>query len=305
MFKLGSDRPGKTKGPRKKQLWGRDFDIVADGLDEKQVVRFVDDLMKQSEVSPSAKVSSILKTAAWDAEQIVASLKLRAQKEAEEEAAKIIAQANQEAEGISRKARTATEAAAGEEAEIGATETEPEALVTTGDKTEEPAHLQEEATVPEPVTVTGNESLGPSLPEKEPEAGETKRSLPKQEGHSLYTGEVELNVGVPVDPNLVSKLYNYLQTTPEIKFVRTSGSWNRGTMITVVLDKPIPLINVLTSKIPEAEVTPEQPGKDGFVKDRKGVRSIILTLKEGCYSVSWNCNARLAISLSASCCNSG
>ena len=51
MFKLGSDKPGKTKGPKKKQLWGRDFDIVADGLDEKQVVRFVDDLMKQIGVS--------------------------------------------------------------------------------------------------------------------------------------------------------------------------------------------------------------------------------------------------------------
>jgi len=110
---------------------------------------------------------------------------------------------------------------------------------------------------------------------------ETEPSLLKPDRQSLYTGEVELAISVPIVPSMVAKLYNYLQTTPEIKFVRTSGSWNRDTTITVVLDKPIPLISVISSKIPEAEVAPERPEKDGFVKGRRGVRRITLSRKEG------------------------
>jgi len=79
---------------------------------------------------------------------------------------------------------------------------------------------------------------------------------------------------------MVSKLYNYLQTTPEIKLVQASGSWERGTTITVVLDKPIPLISAISSKIPEAEAKPERPERDGFVKGKRGVRRITIALKE-------------------------
>jgi len=80
---------------------------------------------------------------------------------------------------------------------------------------------------------------------------------------------------------MVAKLYNYLQTTPEIKLVQTSGTWERGSTITVVLDKPIPLISVISSKIPEAEAVAERPERDGFIKGKRGLRRIKLSLKEG------------------------
>ncbi|MEE9398805.1 MAG: hypothetical protein V3V23_00880, partial [Dehalococcoidales bacterium] len=85
----------------------------------------------------------------------------------------------------------------------------------------------------------------------------------------------------PVDPKMVSKLYHYLQTTPEIKFVRTSGSWDRGTTVTIVLDKPTALVSVLSSRLPEAEIDTELPEKNDLVAGRKGVRRIIIALKEG------------------------
>lgn len=94
MFKLGSNNPDIPQRSRKKRLWGRDFDIVTNGLDEKQVIIFVEGLMKESEDLLFSKTASILKTARRDAEQIAASIKLRARIEAEEKAAKILSQGN-------------------------------------------------------------------------------------------------------------------------------------------------------------------------------------------------------------------
>ena len=84
--------------------------------------------------------------------------------------------------------------------------------------------------------------------------------LTTEESQSPYTGEVEINVEMPIEPAIVAKLYNYLQTTPEIKFVRTAGSWNKGSAITIALEKPIPLLATLVAKLPEANVLPERGG---------------------------------------------
>ena len=269
------------------------------------------EIKKQPRDSTSTSVRSILKTAVADAEQVVASIKMKAQTEAEEEVARIIAEANQEAEEIKRSAGTAVEkgvedilSVANRKAESTEAEVEPAAFSREGEeievekveepapefgeeKIEEPVQLRDEAVeekveetaVSEPVAVAPEELLEHRLPEKKPGRGGTKPDSLKQESHSLYTGEVELAVAKPVDLKMVAKLYNYLQVTPEIKLAHTSGSWDRGTTITVTLDKPIPLISVLSSKIPEAKVTPERPEMDGFVKGKRGVRRIKLALK--------------------------
>jgi len=73
-----------------------------------------------------------------------------------------------------------------------------------------------------------------------------------------------------------------------MKILRTTGSWDRGTTITVVADKPIPLISKIL-EIPDVEVIPELSQKDSSVKGAsgsllraggKGVKRIQLTLKE-------------------------
>ena len=277
MFKrLNLGRENKT--PKTKQLWGRDFNIVESGLDEKQVASLINDLLQQPEASSPTSVRAVMQTAVTDAKQIVDSIKIKAQAEAEEEAARIIAQAKQEAEEIKGKSEKTPEKEVEDilvAASRGAGDIEVEA------KQEESAPLQEEGTVAEPAEMTVAEPLAPHPPEKKTAREEVGAGLLKKDSHSLYTGEVELTVAKPVDPKMVSKLYNYLQTTSEIKFVRTSGSWERGTTVTVVLDKPIALMSVLSAKIPEAEITPERPEKDGFVRGKKGVRGIRLALKEG------------------------
>lgn len=278
MFGLHGRRSA-TEEKKRKQLEGSDLDIGKDRLNNEQWAGFENDLMEQYKASPSASVRSIIKTAIKDAEQIVASIKMRAQAEAEEEAAQIIAQAKKEAEEVKGSSKTAAEKEIEDSLSVAEKTAEEKAEEPAQPVEEAAAQLMEEAAASEPVTAA--ESLEQHSTEQGHGKEETKPAPLKQDSHSLYTGEVEIAIGIPVDPNVVAKLYNYLQTTPEIKFVRTSGSWNRGTTITVVLDKPIPLISVISSKIPEAEITPEQPGKDGFVKERKGVRRINLALKKG------------------------
>ena len=303
----------------------------------------------------SDSLCSLLKRAIADAEQIVASIKMRAQTEAEAEATRIIAQAKLEVQEIKDRAEIAVQqqaedilSAANRRAEITEIEAKQKALqylikaseallstseatvppletsslaeaeieldIASKEKVEEPAQLQEEApeevieqpvqlqqeaseektaqptqlrdevTVSEPVETTTEEHP----PEERPGRKETDSARLKQDSQTLYAGEVELAIAIPVELKMVSRLYNHLQTIPELKILQTRGSWERGTTITVVLDKPIPLISLI-SKIPGVEVTPELPQKDSSVKGTpssllraggKGVKRIKLALKE-------------------------
>ncbi len=412
MFKWLGQRAEKRKR-KTRQLWEREFNIVNEGLDEEQVIAFVDNLIaeqKASQQASAASLRSVLKTAVTNAEQVVASIKMKAQAEAEDEAATIISQANQETEEIKRKAEIAAQkeaedilSAANRKAEIaeieakqkarlfllraredvekevrgeykkayarlssslqdlmsegqnivtelkdkrerlweskdfelkeheaallstsGAaavppetsapTETQIEPDIVSKEEIAEPTQLQEEAieevieqpvqlqeeppkeeiaeptqprdevTVSEPVEATTEEYL------LEEGLGREKANLaPLKEGsQTLYAGEVELAIAMPVDLVTVSKLYNHLQTMPELRILRTTGSWDQGTSITVVLDKPIPLISII-SKISGVEVTPELQSEDSLAKaisssslgaKRRGVKRIKITLRE-------------------------
>jgi len=273
------DKKGK-KVRKTRLLWGREFKTVKKGLDEEQVVDFVSNLIaehKASQQASAASLHSLIKKVVIEAEQIAASIKMKAQQEAETEAERIISQAKQEVQEIKLSAEIATEAKIATEKE------------TTEETMEQPVQLEEETTVPEPVAVTAAELVEQHPPEEKPGGEETDSAqLKSVDSQALYTGEVELAIAMPVELKMVSKLYNYLQTIPEIKILRTTGSWDRGTAIAVVLDKPIPLISII-SKIPDVEVIPELSQKDSSVKgtsrsllraEGKGVRRITLTLKE-------------------------
>ncbi len=157
------------------------------------------------------------------------------------------------------------------------------------EKVEEPTKLQEETPVSEPMGETTEEPLGQHPPEEIPNREEINSTqLKPGDSQTLYAGEVELAIAIPVELKMVSKLYSYLQTISDIKVLRTTGSWDRGTTITVVADKAIPLISII-SKIPGVEVISEMPQQDSSAKRKsssrsktggKGVTRIKLTLKE-------------------------
>ncbi|MEE8419086.1 MAG: hypothetical protein V3S02_03130, partial [Dehalococcoidales bacterium] len=103
---------------------------------------------------------------------------------------------------------------------------------------------------------------------------------------AIFGGEVELAISVPVDPVAVSKLYNQLQSTPDMKILYTRGSWDRGTTITVSLEKPLPLIGIIFG-ISGIKVTPAHQDKGNAIKSgsllgasRQGVTRIDLSIVE-------------------------
>lgn len=268
------------------------------------------DLLKRVSIPQqvsSDSLRSLLKTAIADAEQIVASIKMRAQTEAEAEATRIIAQVKLEAEEIRSRAEGAAQkqaedilSAANRQAEITVEEAKQKALqyIASKEKIEEPVQLREEAVaekieqltqlrdevaVSEPVEAPTEEHL----PEEGPDKGAPEPTPVKLDSHTPYTGEVDLIIAAPVELRAVSKLYNYLQTIPELRILYTRGTWDQGTTITVVLDKPMPLIGLI-SETPGVEVTPELLGKDDLAKGKpslplraggKGVKRIKLVLK--------------------------
>ena len=152
------------------------------------------------------------------------------------------------------------------------------------------AQPQDEVTVTEPVGAITEERLEHRFPKERPDKQETKPDLPGQDSQTPYTDEVELAIAAPVDLKMVSKLYESLQTIRELRILHTSGSANRGTIITVVLESPMPLISIISSKMPEVEATPELPGNSSSFegkwnslpgKEKKEMRRIKLALKEG------------------------
>jgi len=105
------------KSGDKKVLWGKEFEVVKNGLSEEQVVQFVSDLMDKYRALSEQKdhfvtMGTISERAAIEADKAAADIKARAQKEAEAEAERIIAESNQKARAIvveaTRKAQEAT-----------------------------------------------------------------------------------------------------------------------------------------------------------------------------------------------------
>lgn len=101
--------------------------------------------------------------------------------------------------------------------------------------------------------------------EKKAEQVEINHVLQKLDTEAIYNGEIELAISVPVDPAAVSKLYNYIQSTPDMKILYTRGSWDKGTVITVALDKPMPFIGMI-SRISGLQIGPSVPQKDNVIK---------------------------------------
>ncbi len=149
---------------------------------------------------------------------------------------------------------------------------------------------QDEVTVAEPVEVITGERVERRVPKERPDREEAKPDLPGEDSQAPYTDEVELAIAAPVNLKMVSQLYESLQTIRELRILHTSGSANRGTIITVVLESPMPLVSIISSKMPEVEATPELPGNSSSVegkwnslpgKEKKELRRIRLALKEG------------------------
>jgi hypothetical protein len=225
--------------------------------------------------SSSDVVRSLVERALTDAEQLVESIKIKAQREAEEEITRITEQAGQSnaeissLSGVAEQSQSQVETVPApaeeveERVEMEAEEqAEMEAEPATTEYIEEHAVLEAESTTAETAEPATDELAEVPSAEEEAEDKEPSPAAIELDREAMYSEDIELAIAVPVDLVAVSKLYNNLQTNPEIKILYTRGSWDRGTVITVTLEKPLPLMDII-SNIPGIEVTPiETPEKD-------------------------------------------
>lgn len=111
------------------------------------------------------------------------------------------------------------------------------------------------------------------------EPKERPKSSPAYEGN--FDGEVDISLVPPVELSVMAKVYAVLQQKPEIKILRTIGSYDKGNTITVFLEKPLPLVSILT-EIPDVEASVDTSRKRGTATpgtDGKEVRKSTISLK--------------------------
>ncbi len=155
------------------------------------------------------------------------------------------------------------------------------------EKEEEKAGPEEEkAADEEPIEVPEDEVKPTEEEVKAPDASVVPESkeieeqdveVLKQDEGILYSGDIEMSVEVPVNLVAVSKLYNYLQSTPDLKVLYTKGSWDKATTIMISIDKPMPIIDMI-SKIPGIKVAARTSNSDSEIK---GASASLLGTKKG------------------------
>lgn len=105
---------------------------------------------------------------------------------------------------------------------------------------------------------------GKAKPETAPPPPKAEPKLPVAYLGELE-GEVDISLVAPVELPVMSKIYAQLQGNPEVKVLRTVGSYDKGTTITILLEKPTRLVDMLTG-IQGVEVSSETPVKQGFLQ---------------------------------------
>ena len=76
--------------------------------------------------------------------------------------------------------------------------------------------------------------------------------------------EVELVLKPLADMTRIVKFYGQLQKMDGLRVKNTSGSWDRGTTINVILDRPLPLYQMF-SQMSEVEARPAKTESDGLL----------------------------------------
>lgn len=260
---------GKKDGSRR--LWERDFSIVKEGLDEAEVVSFVNELLARQESHPALPEIRVEPGLAGEKVPAMTEfLKSRATLEDEIREKYRVAYSrllsslqNLVREGLDQENRLREEAARSARAFA-----------------EEIERLKKLAAPGNIIDTEQPKAEAPPAPEAPVEVysknrAEQKAPLPlEQSNRTLYSGEIELNIAPPVEPKMVARLFNYLQTVREVKILHTTGSWDSGPTLTLLLEKPLPLLGFIAG-IEGLEVRLQNPESD----EKKGARDAFLNRK--------------------------
>ena len=101
---------------------------------------------------------------------------------------------------------------------------------------------------------------------------------PESGSQTNFSGELELRIEKSVNLKMSIELFTYLQTITELKIIRTSGSLDNSITITLMIDNPVPLIDLIKMRLKGVEVISEPLERDDPANIGAKIRGTRLTL---------------------------
>lgn len=266
------------------ELWGREFNIVKDGLSQAQVVSFVNELASEHDmlIQRQEHLSSLTKLAertVSEAEKLAEETKREAVEHAKAEASEIIAEAEARAQQIVEEKQAEIIAMATEQAETIKVNAEREAeLLLDRQKKEIQPELKAMAQRIYNQLLSGLESLNKqviamgeeferdlSKPTEQTSKIEDKAPLlSNNQAPTTYEEKVELEFLPPVDVLQVVQIDKHLEALPEVRNTEIIPIIDRP-VIEVSLCRPLQLVDMLRA-LPEVsqinEVSQPSEGTD-------------------------------------------
>ena len=266
------------------ELWGREFNIVKDGLSQAQVVSFVNELASEHDmlIQRQEHLSSLTKLAertVSEAEKLAEETKREAVEHAKAEASEIIAEAEARAQQIVEEKQAEIIAMATEQAETIKADAEREAeLLLDRQKKEIQPELKAMAQRIYNQLLSGLESLNKqviamgeeferdlSKPTEQTSKIEDKAPLlSNNQAPTTYEEKVELEFLPPVDVLQVVQIDKHLEALPEVRNTEIIPIIDRP-VIEVFLCRPLQLVDMLRA-LPEVsqinEVSQPSEGTD-------------------------------------------
>jgi len=235
------------------QLWGREFNVVKQGLSQSQVYDCIAELVNQNNALTEktqhvAFLERLAEQTVAEADKLALGIRNKAQEEAtnilqmaEEEAAEVKAKATEEVKRLLTGSRERLESKLKQKADevyqriLGRVEEtigEVWSLELVSEVIEAPAQ--------QPTSVSGSgEGSVPELVE------EMEEPAAEEPGPISYDGRVDLGIVPPVDLAQFMKLRKGLQHIPQLKVLQITSSQKRGSTISTSLTEPIPLLDML------------------------------------------------------------
>jgi vacuolar-type H+-ATPase subunit E/Vma4 len=120
----------------------------------------------------------------------------------------------------------------------------------------------------------------PEAASAEETADNTTVVLDEDMSSATYEGRVALDILPPLVPNQLVEIHRYLRDWPGIGIIELGPS-SGGYSITLSLDRPMPLIDVL-KQLPDIEAAEERvdSGDGNDATDKKGMKRIAITLRQ-------------------------
>lgn len=286
------------------ELWGHEFKKAGEGLDRDEVVSFIDELMKKHEalLKSTEHLSSLTKLAEKtiaEADTVAKQVKSEAEEQARAEAKAILSEAEEKAQKLLEEKRTEALARVNREVEALKAKAQQDAENMLEEKTKKiqpelrknvkrlygELLLQLESLRQQVVTLEKELDQKLSRPPEKTSAVAEKTSKADREASQadnefleLFQSasetdsdqpEWELEILPPIDLTQILDIINHLDNLPEVKHTELIPHMERP-KITVFLNKPISMIDILRELPQVARVTEDTTGSNGSdIKPRK------------------------------------